>query len=88
MSRALAEALERDRRWQEARATIHAEGKGLNLGATWAQNYPSAPENQGASASKANGFNGSYGRGGGDRTRDPHPTEPVFVPFHQPKARA
>lgn len=26
------------------------------------------------------------GRGGGDRTRDPQPTGPVSVPFHEPKA--
>src|SRR5258708_224222 len=49
---------------------------------------PCAMKSQGVSASKANGFNGTYGRGGGDRTRDPRPTSPVLVRFHQPKARS
>ena len=40
------------------------------LGATWAQNSVYALRNQGVLASKANGFNGTYGRGGGDRTHD------------------
>ena len=31
---------------------------------------------------------GRVGSGGGDRTRDPRPTSPVLVRFHQPKARS
>jgi hypothetical protein len=50
-------------------------------------NSPSALGNQGLSASKANGFNGTYGRGGGDRN-DKHLNKACALNALQPPTLA